>query len=131
MTKKILSVSALALMVGALSISEASALTVKVQNYTNKRMYLFFRPTHSTSKAQPYTVVVPPTPKGKHNTIKFNASKHGINGYYDVIAAESDGDPDWKLLGGTCKELHKDLTPHILIESPGLGLKTSCTTYGK
>ena len=120
----------LALM-GTLGISEASALTIKVQNYTGKCMYLFFRPTTCPENVQPYTIRIPPTPKGNHHTVNFDESKYGIDSYYDLIAAETEGNPDWKLLGGTCTELHKDLVPHILIQSPGLGLKTTCTTYGK
>lgn len=125
MIKKIVTVSSLTLM-GVLSISEVSALSVKVQNYTGKQMHLFFRPTASKMGAKSHIIVVPPTPEGTYQVVKFD-EKPGIKGCYDVIAAETHGNPDWKFLGGTCKDIHRDREHRILIESSNLGLTTTCT----
>jgi len=125
-----------------LSFSEAYALMkLEVVNKTDAPKCLFIRPTKQVegNYITPYTIIVPlQTPKGKVHVVEVDEKQIGVTDYYDVIAAKSDDnfecggiDPDWNLLAGKCKGLHKDSVPQILIDSAALGLKTTCTTKGK
>ena len=125
-----------------LTLSEASALMkLEVANKTDTPQCLFIRPTKQPEGNYiiPYTVIVPfTTPKGTVDVVEVDEKQIGISDYYDVIAAKSDDNfecgginPDWNLLAGKCKGLHKDSVPQIFIESAALGLKTACKTKGK
>src|SRR5437868_6873563 len=102
MKKTTLATTAIALL-GLVTVSDDSALALKVHNLTNKPMYLFLRPANEDRCLEPCTAIVQPTGKRKFQTVKVKEKACHISGYYDVVAAENDGNPDWKLLGGTCE----------------------------
>jgi hypothetical protein len=104
------------------SFSEAFSLQMKVINMADQNMHLYIRGKGNTTH---HKEVIPHQSEQK---ITIDETKAGITGYYDVIAAPGEGDPDWQLLGGKCGDLHKDTVPTLVIDK---GLKTQCTTAGK
>jgi len=120
MTKTILSLLAC---ISILPLSNATGLTLKVQNYTAKPIYLFLRPANGFTAV--YSARIPPTPHNAHQVLTLEDAAYNIHENYDVMVGEKQGEPDWHALERTCQELPKEAAPHIRIDD---GLKTTCTT---
>lgn len=100
-------------------VSMAQAGTLSVINKTSDPIQLFFRGEGSDSHSKKLI--------GAGQQKDLIVERENISGKptFEVIASTStSGDPDWKLLGGKCKELVADSDHTIVIEST-LG-KISC-----
>jgi len=104
-------------------LSDAFASEIKVINSTDHNIHIFFR--GSENQKHPYVKTI---------TARDNASFQILDEHIDaqpvfqaIASTERRGNPDWKLLAGTCDQLHKDMDYTLLIEKTKMGLKTSCT----
>lgn len=111
---------AIALCMASASIAQAGTLTV-VNKIPDQRVQLFIRGEGSDV----HSVEVIEAGKQKDLIIE---EKH-VKGKptFEVIASTGNGgDPDWKLMGGKCRDLVTAADHTILIESNAVG-KTICT----
>lgn len=102
--------------------SFASATSkLKMINSTGEPIYVFIR---GKGTSRHYVKIL-----GKNHTAFHNVEPESIENkpIFEVIVATTNGDPNWKLLGGNCSDLQADRDHTLLIEKTLQGLKTSCT----
>ena len=108
-------------------LSDAFASQVKVSNNTDDTIHVFFR--GKESKKSPHVESVP-----AHSSQTFIITDEYIDNQFlfqAIASTNRRGNPDWKLLAGTCDELNKDTDYTLIIETTKMGLKTSCTSISQ
>lgn len=116
----------------ALSIIPMGVLAseVKIINYTDSKAHVYFR-----GKGKTHHSIVTLAPKGMNESVSTHqVLREQVENapLFEAIASTgSKGDPDWKLLAGTCANLEIDKNYTLLIEPSLQGLKTSCTVINK
>jgi len=109
----------LSFIICAMLSTSGSALQVKVINGSDNDIQLFFRGKDSPTSVRMLM------PLNSMKVLEIDDDKMGDSKYFEVIASTgSGGDPDWKLLGGSCKDLGKQTMYTLLIDQ--CALKTSC-----
>lgn len=102
------------------SIGQASVLTV-INKIPNQPIYVFISGEGSDTY---YKELVGAGEKKEIMVLEENVQSKPT---FKVTASTSgSGDPDWKLLGGTCSNLVTNSNHTVLIDSTA-GLKLSCT----
>lgn len=100
--KKIKSNLTLSFIIYAMLLTGASALQVRIINGSDNDIQLFFRGKDSPTSVRMLM------PLNSMKVLEIDDDKMGSSQYFEVIASTgSGGDPDWKLLGGSCKGLDK------------------------
>lgn len=95
-------------------------------NDSKDAIYLYFKGKKDSANSNYYILKLTPDQTGPYVVTKDMINNNIL---FDVITSKSStGDPNWKLLAGSCTDLQitKDYT--LLIEP---GLKTSCTVFEK
>jgi hypothetical protein len=107
------------------SLVQAGKLTV-INNHPEQRIQLCIR-GESPKERDRKDCFGPTVEAGTQTTYIVEKKKHvgGSNTFEVTASTGNGGNPDWKLLGGTCSQLFTESDHIVLIEANALG-KLSC-----